>query len=321
MKKLYILLILFLITSTLLFNCQKKTYDRVNPYDPLSANYTAPKGTEKEILTPPVDPNLGVLKFNNSTSSSFYVTTSTNAKIVLTDPNLSGESNAINIKSETDTTGITLYLKKSGSTYTNTLNFSTAGSVENSTIEISDQDTVTATYNDLDPTGTVTATATWFDQDRQYWIWANAGNDFPYGVGGNLWQWGSPAPTWLDDTTDFPTGCGPISGKLTINGTGGGWYWDLGGATDFTLYKKRFLQFWIKANVDVEVKIEQGANTVSKGLISEYGLALDNTWQFVSIPLSDFSSQIDFSALTVVMGFHYSGSAVFSIDELRFDTR
>jgi len=112
----------------------------------------------------------GVISFNTDT----YFGTTQTATIVLTDSDLTGTTVNVNVKSTTDSSGITVALNGSGGVYSNSVGFTT-GSSGSGNIRVSDGDTITVTYNDANPAGTRTDTAIWnstthgvvyFDSDK-----------------------------------------------------------------------------------------------------------------------------------------------------------
>lgn len=98
----------------------------------------------------------GVISFNTDT----YFGTTQTATIVLTDSDLTGTTVNVNVKSTTDSSGITVALNGSGGVYSNSVGFTT-GSSGSGNIRVSDGDTITVTYNDANPAGTRADTAIW----------------------------------------------------------------------------------------------------------------------------------------------------------------
>jgi hypothetical protein len=93
-----------------------------------------------------------------------YVAFAAPMAITLVDSDLTLPSINVNVKSATDTAGITLMLKpvagKIG-TYGGSVTFTLNASVEQKSIQVSDNDVVTVTYNDAAPMNTIKQTAVW----------------------------------------------------------------------------------------------------------------------------------------------------------------
>jgi hypothetical protein len=99
-----------------------------------------------------------------SVDKAKYVAFGSPMAITLVDTDLTTPTVAVNVKSPTDTTGITATLKpvagKIG-TYSGSVTFTLNASVDGKSIQISDNDNVTVTYNDATPANAVTTKAVW----------------------------------------------------------------------------------------------------------------------------------------------------------------
>lgn len=116
----------------------------------------------------------GVVTFDQSN----YFGLTQSSQITLVDSDLTGTTVNVNVKSSSDTTGITISLTGSSGTYAGTVGF-TSGTSGSGKIKVADGNTITVTYSDANPVGSRTDTALWqssshgfvyFDSDKYSYL-------------------------------------------------------------------------------------------------------------------------------------------------------
>ncbi len=150
-KKLIYIIFLSTIIISILVRCTPEQREHLNPVDPEYNNSNAGNDDSSDTY------HTGVINFN----STSYQGTNVTATITLIDADLTASSITINVKSTSDSTGISITLTKGSGNYTGSLGF-TRGLSSGSRIRVSNGDTITATYNDANPSGVRSATATWY---------------------------------------------------------------------------------------------------------------------------------------------------------------
>jgi hypothetical protein len=133
--------------------------------------------------------------------------------------------------------------------------------------------------------------------------------------GGHMGTWpgGYPlGPLLLSDTTTFREG-GTSLKVVVPNGLSCGMWMQFGSdasanpqfpkvQTNMSSYIGGTIDFDVRTNSDLQVKIEWGASGSASVNLSNYA-AINNIWQHVSIPLSAFVG-INYSQITIPAGFH-----------------
>ena len=85
---------------------------------------------------------------------------------------------------------------------------------------------------------------------------------------------------------------------------------------DLFQFNGGWLKFWVKTPVNLKVEIR---DTTSRGprYINQYGWDGTNTWQEITIPLSDFG-QVDFANIEYPFQITCETQSVFYIDDVRW---
>lgn len=131
--------------------------------------------------------------------------------------------------------------------------------------------------------------------------------------GGALCVWGDPKtkmPLLSDDHINVAEGGKSLKVDVLAGSNGGCWFqFGYDGAsnprvpTDMSAYSGGTLEFWIKTEVGVKIKIEWSGGSCEKLINDDLGIPLDNAWHYVSIPLSSFEN-INLSSIVSPAGFH-----------------
>ena len=143
--------------------------------------------------------------------------------------------------------------------------------------------------------------------------------------GGYIGAWGSGVLATATGLGEYSDGVKSI--KCSIGGTIGGWWMQFGYdgatntavATDMSTYAGGKLKFDVRSTKDISIKVEWSGGSAEKTL-SSLGVALDDNWHSVEIPLSSFSG-IVYTAITIPAGFHAGTTTSFSyyIDNVRWE--
>jgi len=142
-----------------------------------------------------------------------------------------------------------------------------------------------------------------------------------------LWVWGETA-TLSNDAADKREGQHSLKAVSNFGRNG----WEIISDQDndnspdnynMSPYSSGSLEFWIKSQVDLEIKIK--ANKEASFTLSGKGIPTNNQWTFVSVPFSGFSNISGFNFaqvnrfLIVVCGSAPNGST-YHLDNLRWNT-
>lgn len=139
------------------------------------------------------------------------------------------------------------------------------------------------------------------------------------GISGNdIWTWSDNNLGSFVDTSD-PTA--PEGSKSFMTNTNSGSWAGWGvvytpNKANLSQYSGGYLRFWVKTPVNLKVEIR---DTTLRGprYISQYGWNGSNTWQEITIPLSDFGS-IDFTNIELPFMITCETQAVFYVDDVRW---
>lgn len=74
---------------------------------------------------------------------------------------------------------------------------------------------------------------------------------------------------------------------------------------NLSCFAKGSLIFWVKTTKNLLIKLESEKGGETQVVLSKYNVPLDNKWQKVKIPLSDFYA-VNFKEITVVFGAHFT---------------
>jgi hypothetical protein len=297
---------LFLVVTAgifLFFGCSKE-YMHLNPYDPL---YNGPYKHTGQIIF----------------DKTGYQGIGGTAVIKVVDPDLNGSSAVISVKSLADPTGIWLTLYKSAGnyTYTGTLKFTNNASTPYRNLFVTNHDSITALYIDITPSGTRTAQATFITNSpiltNKFVLFSDTWSEdviWDSSAKMQLWQ-----DTWawdtklITDTSISYEGSKSLKAVMTNTNTISHpnhkfWInlalqvWPNGNTTDLSSYSSGHLNFAIKSatlgNMIVYLQHGVGGTDGTHVALSGYGYSADDSWHFVSIPMSALDATAsDFSQI------------------------
>ncbi len=281
----------------------------------------------------PLDPfyngannHIGRITFNRSICQQIGGT----VVLKVMDPDLTGTSATVKVKSTSDPAGINFTLTGNDGIYTGTLHFTNSSSVPNRYIQVANSNTITVSYYDATPNAVRSASSLFITNaaiiTNYFWIWSepHIPTDFTYDEtgssrttnGGYLGAW-NPLLCVIgaDDTVDFP----PEETKsmvLTYSGNSS-IYWIFSqpnkgadASVDLSSYKPNgYLHFWIKTSINIGVKLED-SDSLPVVIIPLYPtyIAANGEWEKVSIKLSSTFSALNWTAIKVPMGVLYGGT-------------
>lgn len=195
---------------------------------------------------------------------------------------------------------------------------------------------VDASGNESDLSATVTATP--YDSTAIYGLFSEtyarptyAGikldtNNPPDTDGGWLGAWGSAALSDGTGATEKSEGSKGLKCAVASGTGGGGWWIQFGydgvGNTqrskDMSAFGAGYIRFDIRTPVDVQIKLESTTGT-KLFWVSTKGVALDDAWHSVAIPIADFIG-LDLTNITVPAGFHATSNGfTYYVDNVRWE--
>ncbi len=304
MKKILSLLFVIITFSFILTQCSPEQREHLNPLDP---EYT---GTTDNNSNDDNDNNVlyhtGIITFN----SNSYTGTNTVASITLIDADLTAATVTVNVKSTTDSTGLSVTLTKGTSAYTGTIGFTVYGTSGGNKIKVSQGDTITVLYNDANPAGTRTATATWysnFSGTNYLGLYTETYSTPVWDSEIQLYNWNYTCLTTSDvnDSTEAREGSVYQRG-VVIDASQLWWGWGIAAINGFnnptnhnrSEYAGGSLHLSIMASNNNNIKVGIKDSTTEYWVyLNAYGFSADGNWHTITIPFSAFPG-MDFSQVT-----------------------
>jgi len=167
-----------------------------------------------------------------------------------------------------------------------------------------------------------------------YNVYTDAGLPYlPSPYRSDIYKWSTQGPDGYDlneiqNASDAPEGIKFLRATVPVGNTWAGWgvfFFNKDNPNDrygknLSDYADGYLRFWVRTDVDLEVEIQNTGETKKAKYISNYGWNQNLVWQEISIPIADFTTDVNFlsniySPFSITVE---TDDVVFDVDNVRW---